>query len=100
MNALTVCVRVRGCLVALLLGVILLVSIVGPPGAVAQVAQSYQELFEHSQKEKKGLMFYVKGQTIAGVVIRLIGNEGVEVRNQTYGRIIIRLDSIDAVAMN
>ena len=43
-------------------------------------------------------MFYVKGQTIPGIVVK-IGADIVEVRNQTYGRIIIRLDIIDAVAL-
>lgn len=64
------------------------------------VAQAYQELFTASQKDKKGLMFYVRGQQIGGGVVRVIGNDAVEIRNQTYGRIIIRLDHIDAVAAN
>jgi len=64
-----------------------------------EAAQGWQELFAASQKDKKGLMFYVKGQTIAGVVMK-VGGDAVEVRNQTYGRIVIKLDSIDAVAIN
>jgi hypothetical protein len=62
--------------------------------------QAYQELIEQSQKEKKGLTFFIKGQTIGGLVIRMIGNEAVEVRNQTYSRVIIRLDQVDAIAIN
>lgn len=62
--------------------------------------QAYQELFTLSQKEKRGLMFYVRGQQIGGAVTRVIGRDAVEVRNQTYGRIIIRIDHIDAVAVN
>ncbi|HEX2932439.1 MAG TPA: hypothetical protein VHV54_22110 [Candidatus Binatia bacterium] len=71
------------------------------PVAFAQssMAQSYKELFERSEKEKKGLTFYVKGQTISGVVVK-VGGDAIEIRNQTFSRIIIRLDSIDAVAMN
>ena len=34
------------------------------------------------------------------VVVRVIGADAVEVRNQTFSRIIIRLDSIDALAIN
>jgi hypothetical protein len=64
------------------------------------VTQAYQELFGVSQKEKRGLMFYVKGQSIGGAVTKLIGNDAVEIRNQTHGRIIIRIDQIDAVAIN
>ena len=66
----------------------------------SQILQSFQELFDRSEKEKKGLNLYVRGQTIGAVFVKLIGTEAIEVRNQTYGRIIIRLDSIDAVAIN
>jgi hypothetical protein len=62
--------------------------------------QAYQELFTLSQKEKRGLMFYVRGQQIGGAVTRVIGRDAVEVRNQTYNRIIIRIDEIDALAIN
>jgi len=68
--------------------------------AQTQLAQNYRELLDRSEKEKKGLTFYVKGQTISGVVVRVIGTDAVEVRNQTFSRIIIRLDSIDALAIN
>ena len=90
-----------------LCGAILLVAVLfglvwNPSVAFAQstIAQNYKELLERSEKEKKGLTFYVKGQTIAGVVVKIIGSDAVEVRNQTFSRIIIRLDSIDALAMN
>lgn len=59
----------------------------------------FRPLLQHSQSERKGLVFYVGGQTIAGVVVRL-GDDEVEVRNQTHDRIIIRLDRIDALAGN
>ncbi len=69
-------------------------------GGASSVPPSFQELFEISQKERRGLMFFLNGQTVGGLVIRMIGTEAVEVRNQTYSRIIIRLDRIDAVALN
>lgn len=69
-----------------------------PQGGTA--VQAYQELIEQSQKEKKGLTFFIKGQTIAGIVTKMIGSEAVEVRNQTHSRVIIRLDQVDAVAIN
>ena len=70
------------------------------PALPSGVLQAYQELFAASQKDKRGLMFYVRGQQIGGGVVRVIGSDAVEVRNQTHGRIIIRLDAIDAVAAN
>ena len=77
-----------------------MINLTAPTVSVqAQAVQSYRELLERSEKEKKGLVFYVKGQTISGVVIK-VGSDAVEIRNQTHSRIIIRLDSIDAVAMN
>lgn len=41
----------------------------------------------------------MRGQTIGGAVTK-IGPDYVEVRNQTHSRIVIKLDSIDALAMN
>jgi hypothetical protein len=69
-------------------------------GSLAGDTQAFRELLEMSLKEKKGLTFYVHGQVISGGVIRLIGEDAVEVKNREFGRIIIRLDRIDAVAAN
>jgi hypothetical protein len=68
--------------------------------AQAQSAQAFRELLERSEKEKKGLTFYVRGQTIAGIVVKIIGSDAVEVRNQTFSRVIIKIESIDALAIN
>lgn len=72
----------------------------GTSASAGSASQTYQDLFALSQKEKRGLTFYVRGQAIPGIVTRVIGAEAVEVRNQTHGRIIIRLDRIDALAIN
>ena len=66
--------------------------------AQSEAQQAFQELFAQSQKDKRGLTFYVKGQQIPGIVTRVIGNEALEVRSQTHNRVIIRIDQIDAVA--
>ena len=68
--------------------------------SMAADVQAFKELLEMSMKEKKGLTFYVQGQVIAGAVTRLIGEDAVEVKNREFGRIIIRLDRIDAIAAN
>jgi ribosomal protein S1 len=61
--------------------------------------ETFKELLEQSQEAKKGLTFYVGGQTIAGYVLR-IRDDGavVEVRNQTNSCIAIRMDRVDAIA--
>lgn len=58
-----------------------------------------RELFEASQNDKKGLMLYVKGQSIAGVVVK-VGGDTLELRSREYTRIVVKIDAIDAVAMS
>ena len=59
----------------------------------------YKQLFERSLAEKRGLTFFIKGQTVPGVVTEIIGQEAVVAYNQQYSRIIIRIDQIDALAI-
>jgi len=58
-----------------------------------------REILENSQNEKKGVMLYVKGQSIGGAVVKIAG-EFVELRSREYSRIVVRIESIDAVAMS
>ncbi len=60
----------------------------------------FKELIETSLKEKRGLTIFIKGQTIAGIVTRIIGLEAIEVRNQTFSKVITRLDAVDAMAIS
>jgi hypothetical protein len=59
----------------------------------------YKELIEISLNEKRGLTVYFNGQSIAGVVKNIIGNEAIELRNQTFSRIVVRLETVEAVAV-
>ena len=60
----------------------------------------FKEMFELSQTEKRGLTFYFGGQTAPGIVTKMIGTRAVEIRNQTSSRMIVLIDSIEAVAVN
>lgn len=60
----------------------------------------FKGLIETSMKEKRGLTIFIKGQTIVGIVTQIIGLEAIEVRNQTFSKVIIRLDAIDAMAIS
>ena len=60
----------------------------------------FKELIQVSHKEKRGLTILIKGQTIAGIVTQIIGLEAIEVRNQTFSKVIIRLDGVDAMAIS
>jgi len=59
----------------------------------------FRELIELSLNEKRGLTVYFNGQSIAGVVKNIIGNEALELRNQMFSKIIVRLEIIEAVAI-
>lgn len=61
---------------------------------------SFVDLFKLSQEQKKGLTFYVSGMAIGGVVVKAAGDGTVEVRNQEFGRLVIRLEAVSAVGMN
>jgi hypothetical protein len=69
----------------------------GSPAA-GRENDTMRELLEASQNEKKGLMLYVKGQSIAGIVVKISGDV-VELRSREYSRIVVRIDSVDAAAM-
>ena len=94
----------RQTLIASLLAITLIIALAVARGnttsAQAGSTTAFQELIDQSLKEKKGLTFFIKGQTIGGAVTKQIGPEIVEVRNQPYSRVIIRLDQVDAVAIN
>lgn len=60
--------------------------------------QAILDVLQLSLKEKKGVTFFLPGQTVAGVVTK-IADEAVEARSQTYSRIVIRLDQVLAVAI-
>lgn len=59
----------------------------------------YQQLFEASLNDKKGINVYLKGQSIPGIVTKIAADH-IEMRSREYSRIIVKLDAIDAVAMS
>ena len=67
--------------------------------AIAKDNTMFQQVLEASLNEKKGVVLYVKGQSIPGVVTK-INSDNVELRSREYSRIVVKLESIDAVAMS
>ncbi len=55
---------------------------------------------ERSKKEKKGLVVYIAGQSVALVVTEVIGDEAIVGRNREHDQILIRLDRVLGLAMN
>jgi len=62
-----------------------------PPNSIEQTLGT-------AQQENRSVMLYVAGQAIGGAVVRVEPGRLVELRNQQYGRIVVRLDRVDAVA--
>ncbi len=58
-----------------------------------------REILEASQNDKKSVTLYLKGQSLGGLVTKLT-NDTVELRNREFSRIVVRIDAIDAIAMN
>jgi hypothetical protein len=80
----------------------LLAAAAGGSIAVANAKDNptmFQSVLEASLNEKKGVMLYVKGQSIPGLVIK-INADCVELKSREYSRIVVKLESIDAVAMS
>ena len=64
----------------------------------AKEGYSMREVLEASQSEKKSVTLYLKGTNIGGAVVKVNGDT-VELRNREFGRIVVRIDAIDAAAM-
>jgi hypothetical protein len=59
----------------------------------------FRELIELSRAEKRGLTIFIGGQTVAGVVQKIIGVEAIEVKSQMFSRAIVLIDAVDAIAV-
>jgi hypothetical protein len=66
--------------------------------AVSRENDMFQQILEASQNEKKGVMLYVKGHQIGGVVTK-VSADNVELRSREYSRIVVKMESIDAAAL-
>jgi hypothetical protein len=77
----------------------MLVAAAAAVPAIGGTTSMFRNILEASMNEKKGVMLYLKGQSVPGVVLK-IEAESVELRSREYARIVVKLESIDAVAMS
>jgi hypothetical protein len=78
---------------------LLAAALMAPAISHAKENNMFNEILEASQKDKKGVMLHVRGQSIAGVVVKISG-ESVELRSREYSRIVVKLEAIDAVSIS
>lgn len=69
------------------------------PALAAEPVKGIEQVLATAQQEKKGVTLSVSGQSIGGGVVRIEAGQWVEMKSQQYGRIVVRLDRIDAVMM-
>lgn len=87
-------------LLALSLGIFAMTDSTLAQSTSAFSAAAMDDVFNQSLSQKKGLSIYIGGQVINAIFVKRIDGNTIEVRNQTFGRIIIRVDRIDAVAIS
>ena len=66
--------------------------------AAGDAAGGIEQALKAAQQDKRGITLYVGGQAISGAVTRVEPGQWVEMKNQTSGRIVVRIDRIDGVA--
>ena len=71
-----------------------------PTPMSAPAAAAYEELFNLSLSQKRGLSVYVGGQVVVGVFVKRIDANTIELRSQQFAKIIVRLDRVDAIALS
>ena len=67
--------------------------------SAAEPSKALEDAFNAAMSSKRGVTLYVNGQTIGGAITKIEGGKFIELRNQEFGRIVIRWDSIDGIAM-
>lgn len=60
----------------------------------------FKELIELSQNEKRGLTIFINGQTIVGIVTKVIETEAIEVRSQMFSKAVVLIEKIDTMAIS
>ena len=74
-------------------------AFLGMTASAADATSGIEEALAAAQQAKRGITLYVNGQTVVGAVVRVVPDTLVEMRSQEFGRIIVRLDRIDGVAL-
>jgi hypothetical protein len=67
--------------------------------SAAEPSKGLEDAFNAALESKRGVTLYVNGQTIGGAVTKIEAGKFVELRSQQFGRIVVRWDSIDGIAL-
>jgi hypothetical protein len=67
--------------------------------AAAEPSLALEDACNAAMASKRGVTLYVNGQTIAGAITKIEPGKYVELRSQEFSRIVVRWETIDAIAM-
>jgi hypothetical protein len=81
------------------LGMVMASATMSGAGAAEAAKGGLEDALNAAMQSKRGITMYVNGQTIGGAVTRFESGSYVELRNQEFGRIVIRWERIDGVAL-
>lgn len=67
--------------------------------SAAESPKGLDDAINAALASKRGVTLYVNGQTVSGAITKVEPGQTVELRNQEHGRIVVRWDRIDGIAM-
>ena len=59
----------------------------------------FKEMIELSHDENRGLTVYFDGQVVVGIVVKLIEEQAIELRNREFSGILVLIEAISAIAI-
>ena len=67
--------------------------------SAADLPKGIEDALNAAMASKRGVTLYVNGQTIGGAITKVEPGQYVELRNQEFGKIVVRWERIDGIAM-
>jgi len=67
--------------------------------SAADLPKGLEDALNAAQASKRGVTLYVNGQTIGGAITKVEPGQYVELRNQEFGKIVVRWERIDGIAL-
>ena len=67
--------------------------------SAADAPKALEDAINAALASKRGVTLYVNGQTIGGAITKVEPGQYVELRNQEFGKIVVRWERIDGIAL-
>jgi hypothetical protein len=67
--------------------------------SAADLPKGLEDAINAAMASKRGITLYVNGQTIGGAITKVEPGQYVELRNQEFGKIVVRWERIDGIAL-